>query len=82
MGLLDGLPKSVSIYEVGPRDGLQNEAATVPTHAKVRLIEALLAAGLRRIENSEMAGFGLVSICNLYGRHAFGLEFHAEQRYC
>jgi len=50
MSLLDGLPKSVSIYEVGPRDGLQNEAATVPTHAKVRLIEALLAAGIRRVE--------------------------------
>ncbi|MDH5493015.1 MAG: hydroxymethylglutaryl-CoA lyase [Myxococcales bacterium] len=50
MALLDHLPDSVSIYEVSPRDGLQNEAAQVATHSKVRLIEALVAAGLRRVE--------------------------------
>ncbi len=48
--LFDNLPQAVSIYEVSPRDGLQNEGAQVPTHAKVRLIEALAAAGLKRIE--------------------------------
>ncbi len=47
---LDILPNSVSIYEVSPRDGLQNEAVTVPTTRKVRLIEALVHAGVRRIE--------------------------------
>jgi len=50
MKLLAGLPERVSVYEVGPRDGLQNEAVTVQTHAKVRLIEALLSAGIQRIE--------------------------------
>lgn len=40
----------VTIYEVGPRDGLQNEPETVPTEAKRRLVERLAAAGLRRIE--------------------------------
>jgi hydroxymethylglutaryl-CoA lyase len=35
---------------MSPRDGLQNEAAQVATHAKVRLIEALVDAGIRRIE--------------------------------
>src|SRR5690606_3468957 len=44
------LPSEVSIYEVSPRDGLQNEAVTVPTTRKARLIEALVASGLRRIE--------------------------------
>lgn len=44
------LPKEVRIYEVGPRDGLQNEKAFVPTEDKVRLIGALYAAGLPRIE--------------------------------
>jgi len=44
------LPDAVSIYEVGPRDGLQNEEKTVPTEGKLRLIEALSAAGLQRIE--------------------------------
>jgi hydroxymethylglutaryl-CoA lyase len=46
---MDGLPKSVSIREVGPRDGLQNEAP-VPTEAKVRLIDALSTTGVARIE--------------------------------
>lgn len=43
------LPKDVRIVEVGPRDGLQNEAA-VPTHAKIALINALSEAGYRTIE--------------------------------
>lgn len=43
------LPDFVSIREVGPRDGLQNEEP-VPTEAKVRLIDALSATGVRRIE--------------------------------
>jgi isopropylmalate/homocitrate/citramalate synthase len=40
----------VTIVEVGPRDGLQNEAATLPVATKVELIERLGAAGLRVIE--------------------------------
>jgi len=48
--VLESLPPSVSVYEVSPRDGLQNEAASVATHAKLRLISALADAGLRRIE--------------------------------
>jgi hydroxymethylglutaryl-CoA lyase len=44
------LPRQVTIYEVGPRDGLQNEARNVPTADKIRFIEALVAAGLRHIE--------------------------------
>ncbi len=43
-------PSRVSVYEVAPRDGLQNESAQVATHAKVRLIEALVDAGISRIE--------------------------------
>lgn len=40
----------VSIFEVGPRDGLQNEPAPIPTADKIRLIDALSACGFRRIE--------------------------------
>jgi len=40
----------VALYEVGPRDGLQNEPETVPTPAKLELIARLATAGLRRIE--------------------------------
>ena len=48
--MFQNLPDSVSVYEVSPRDGLQNERATVPLRSKVRLIDALVLAGLRRIE--------------------------------
>jgi hydroxymethylglutaryl-CoA lyase len=44
------LPREVRIYEVGPRDGLQNEGRAVPTDAKLEYIRRLLAAGLRDIE--------------------------------
>ncbi len=40
----------VRIYEVGPRDGLQNEAASIPTAKKRRFMELLVAAGLRDVE--------------------------------
>ncbi len=42
--------ESVDIVEVGPRDGLQNEAVMLSTAAKVSLISRAVAAGLRRIE--------------------------------
>ncbi len=44
------LPAEVTIFEVGPRDGLQNEARQVPTADKLRFIDALLASGIRAIE--------------------------------
>ena len=40
----------VEIFEVGPRDGLQNEARTIPTAEKVALVDALSQCGFRRIE--------------------------------
>lgn len=43
-------PKHVTIYEVGPRDGLQNEARNVPTADKIRFIDALIVSGLKKIE--------------------------------
>lgn len=44
------LPARVKVVEVGPRDGLQNEAAPIPTETKVAFIHALAAAGCREIE--------------------------------
>src|SRR6476660_1644264 len=43
------LPDRISVREVGPRDGLQNEDP-VPADAKVRLLDALSATGVQRIE--------------------------------
>lgn len=44
------LPRAVRLVEVGPRDGLQNEAAMVPTDVKVTLIELLADAGFPVVE--------------------------------
>src|SRR3954449_7633119 len=44
------LPTEVTIYEVGPRDGLQNESAMVPVEVKEELVRRLLAAGLPIVE--------------------------------
>jgi hydroxymethylglutaryl-CoA lyase len=45
-------PKAVTICDVGPRDGLQNEAAPISTEDKLRLVNALIAAGVPEIEVS------------------------------
>lgn len=44
------LPKAVTVYEVGPRDGLQNESVVLPTQLKITLIRQLLEAGIPAIE--------------------------------
>ncbi|TMF05345.1 MAG: hydroxymethylglutaryl-CoA lyase [Chloroflexi bacterium] len=43
-------PRRVRIVEVGPRDGLQNEAAAIPTNVKVRFVDLLSEAGFNWIE--------------------------------
>ncbi|MGH9961948.1 MAG: hydroxymethylglutaryl-CoA lyase, partial [Pyrinomonadaceae bacterium] len=43
-------PLRVKLVEVGPRDGLQNEAATVPTEIKIELIKRLVDSGLKVVE--------------------------------
>ena len=45
------LPKAVKLVEVGPRDGLQNEAVSVPVEVKIELIEKLTNAGLPVVES-------------------------------
>src|ERR671924_2288640 len=44
------MAEQVSIREVGPRDGFQNEPEVIPTEDKVRLVEMLARTGLRRLE--------------------------------
>jgi hydroxymethylglutaryl-CoA lyase len=45
-------PSSVSIVEVGPRDGLQNEKQNIPTATKLELIRRLEVSGLKHIESA------------------------------
>ncbi|GAA2645066.1 hydroxymethylglutaryl-CoA lyase [Nonomuraea recticatena] len=47
---IDGLPERVTVYEVGPRDGLQNEKAVIPVEVKAEFIDRLADAGHRVIE--------------------------------
>lgn len=44
------LSESVEIFEVGPRDGLQNEPIMIPARSKIELVDRLSRAGFRRIE--------------------------------
>ena len=46
------MPETVSIFEVGPRDGLQNEKEMIPTAVKIELIDRLADAGIKRIEST------------------------------
>ncbi|MGI8537433.1 MAG: hydroxymethylglutaryl-CoA lyase [Mycobacteriales bacterium] len=57
---LPGLPPRVEVYEVGPRDGLQNEQVIVPVEVKVELVRRLLAAGLTTIELTSFVSAGWV----------------------
>ena len=45
-----GLPERVTIYEVGPRDGLQNEQTVVPVRTKAAFVQRLVEAGLPVVE--------------------------------
>ena len=47
---LEGLPTAVTVYEVGPRDGLQAETDVIPTAVKAELCTRLYAAGSRALE--------------------------------
>jgi hydroxymethylglutaryl-CoA lyase len=49
---LDGLPDQVTICEVGPRDGLQNESAVLPVEVKAEFIARLVDAGHTVIETA------------------------------
>ncbi len=50
MALFEKLPKQVRVVEVGPRDGLQNERAQIPTAEKIRFINLLSEAGFGMVE--------------------------------
>jgi hydroxymethylglutaryl-CoA lyase len=48
----EGLPQRVTIYEVGPRDGLQNESTVVPVEVKAEFVTRLVACGLTAVETT------------------------------
>jgi hydroxymethylglutaryl-CoA lyase len=74
-------PDSVTIVEVGPRDGLQNEPAAVPTAAKVAFIDALSEAGLPVIEISAFVSPKWVPQMSDAGEVARQIRRHPGTRY-
>jgi hydroxymethylglutaryl-CoA lyase len=54
------MTKEIQIYEVGPRDGLQNEPHAVPAAVKLRYIELLADAGLKKIEAASFVRAGVI----------------------
>ncbi|SDU68700.1 hydroxymethylglutaryl-CoA lyase [Jiangella alkaliphila] len=55
-----GLPPKVTVYEVGPRDGLQAESAVVPTAVKAEFCRRLAAAGVRNLEVTSFVPPGVI----------------------
>lgn len=76
-----GLPTRVTIYEVGPRDGLQNEKGVIPTDVKVKFIERLGAAGLQTIEAAGFVHPGRVPQLADAEGVIEGLDLDAGRRY-
>ena len=55
-----GMPERVTIYEVGPRDGLQNEKTVVPVEVKAEFVRRLVTAGLDTVETTSFVPPGWV----------------------
>lgn len=79
--MLDELPKRVTMYEVGPRDGLQNEARTVPTGDKVAFINALSSTGLRHVEITSFVSPRWIPQLADAGEVARGIDRNPNVRY-
>ncbi len=76
------LPKSVTIVEVGPRDGFQSEPGFVATDEKIELIERLSDVGLKRIEITSFVSPGTVPQLRDSEEVAAGLSRRPGVRYC
>ena len=71
---LDGLPARVTVYEVGARDGLQNESTVVPVAVKAEFIGRLAAAGVPVVEATSLHAVSLLVVVAALAR--------AESRGC
>ena len=76
-----GLPSRVDIYEVGPRDGLQNEATALPVALKLELIDRLVSSGLRAVEVTSLVRADLLPQLADAEELLAGLERRPDVRY-
>ena len=75
------LPEAVTLVEVGPRDGLQNEAQTIPLASKIQLIENLALAGHKVIEAGSFVNPKWIPQMADSGAVFTGIERHQGVRY-
>ncbi len=73
---------TVTIYEVGPRDGLQNEARIIPTADKIALIDLLSASGLPAVEAGSFVSPRWVPQMADSGDVIAGLSYDHATRFC
>ena len=78
---LSNLPERVTVFEVGPRDGLQNESAQIPTPAKIAFINELADAGLTWIEATSFVHPKAVPQLADAGEVMAGIELRSGVRY-
>ena len=73
--------RDVRVYEVGPRDGLQNEKLPIPIEAKLQYLDLLAEAGLREIEATSFVAPAAVPQLGDADELMSRLERHAGVRY-
>ncbi|XP_015279468.1 PREDICTED: 3-hydroxymethyl-3-methylglutaryl-CoA lyase, cytoplasmic [Gekko japonicus] len=79
--LISGFPEFVKVVEVGPRDGLQNEKAVVPTDVKIELIDRLSKSGLPVIEVTSFVSSKWVPQMADHTEVMRGIEYYPGVRY-
>lgn len=73
--------RDVRVYEVGPRDGLQNEKLPIPIEAKLQYLDLLAEAGLREIEATSFVAPAAIPQLGDADELMYRLERHAGVRY-
>ena len=73
--------RDVRVYEVGPRDGLQNEKLPIPIEAKLQYLDLLGEAGLREIEATSFVAPAAIPQLGDADELMYRLERHAGVRY-
>ena len=75
------LPEKIRVFEVGPRDGLQNETAAIDTRDKITLVNKLSDAGIRHIEAGSFVSPGWVPQMADSAEVFLRIERHADATY-
>ena len=73
------MKENVTIYEVGPRDGLQNEKKLIATQDKIKLVDAITSCGFTKVEVTSFVS-SIIQAEKMGASLATVLRVQAEQR--